>query len=124
MLNIPDSADEVVARSKADVQRELQQSNPFLKNSWLGAIVTGAANRIFDFYIQLNIAIRESFPDTATGILFIMFTFIFFAFNQTRHELFGSGTNILSNNSGLVEIGSCFCVYVIRYGIHNYMAFI
>ena len=68
MLNIPDSADEVVARSKADVQRELQQSNPFLKNSWLGAIVTGAANRIFDFYIQLNIAIRESFPDTATGI--------------------------------------------------------
>ena len=67
MLNIPASASEVVTRAKADVQRLLQQSNPFLKNSWLGAIVTAGANRIYDFYIQLNIAIRESFPDTATG---------------------------------------------------------
>lgn len=66
-LNIPESAKEVEARAKADVQRELEQSNPFLKNSWLGAIVTAAANRIFDFYIQLNAAIRENFPDTATG---------------------------------------------------------
>lgn len=66
-LDIPDSAQEVEARSKADVQRELNQSNPFLKNSWLGAIVTAAANRIFDFYIQLKAAIRENFPDTATG---------------------------------------------------------
>ena len=65
-LNIPSSAKEVVSRSKADVQRELSQSNPFLKNSWLGAIVTSAANRIFDFYIQLRVAIRENFPDTAT----------------------------------------------------------
>ena len=67
MLNIPESAQEVEDRSKADVQRELEQSNPFLKNSWLGALVTAAANRIFDFYIQLTAAIRENFPDTATG---------------------------------------------------------
>ena len=67
MLDIPESSQEVVARSKADVQRELEQSNPFLKNSWLGAIVTAAANRIFDFYLQLKTAIRENFPDTATG---------------------------------------------------------
>ncbi len=66
-LDLPETASEVDARSKADVQRELSQSNPFLKNSWLGAIVTAAANRIFDFYLQLNAAIRESFPDTATG---------------------------------------------------------
>ena len=66
-LDLPETASEVEARSKADVQRELAQSNPFLKNSWLGAIVTAAANRIFDFYLQLNAAIRESFPDTATG---------------------------------------------------------
>ena len=67
MLDLPESAVEVVKRAKADVQRELQSANPFLKNSWLGAIVTAAANRIYDFYLQLNIAIRESFPDTATG---------------------------------------------------------
>ncbi len=66
-LDIPESAAEVEARSKADVQRELDQSNPFLKNSWLGAIVTAAANRIFDFYLQLKAAIVENFPDTAMG---------------------------------------------------------
>lgn len=66
MIDIPESAAEVDARSKADVQRELQGSNPFLKNSWLGAIVTAAANRIFDFYVQLGVAILQSLPDTAT----------------------------------------------------------
>ena len=66
-LNIPKKSAEVVARAKADVQRELNQSNPFFKNNWLGAIVTAAADRIFDFYIQLEIALLESFPDTATG---------------------------------------------------------
>ncbi len=69
MLNIPDSAEEVEARSKADVQRELATSNPFLRNSWLGAIVTSAANRIFDFYLQLKAAIKENFPDTAVQFL-------------------------------------------------------
>ena len=59
-LNIPKKSAVVVARSKADVQRELNQSSPFFKNNWLGAIVTAAANRIFDFYIQLEIALLES----------------------------------------------------------------
>lgn len=67
-IDIPESAREVDARSKADVQRELEQSNPFLKNNWLGAIVTASALRIFDFYLQLKAALRENFPDTATGI--------------------------------------------------------
>lgn len=71
MIDIPESAEEVEARSKADVQRELDQSNPFLKNSWLGAIVTGAANRIFDFYLQLTAAIVQSFPDSAFGSFLI-----------------------------------------------------
>ena len=66
-IDIPESAQEVEARSKADVQRELATSNPFGKNHWLGAIVTASAFRIFDFYLQLNAAIRDSFPDTAIG---------------------------------------------------------
>ena len=66
-INIPENAEEVVARAKADVQRELAQSNPFLKNSWLGAIVTASAHRIFDFYLQLTAAFVQSFPDSATG---------------------------------------------------------
>ncbi len=66
-LNLPQNADEVVQRSKTDVQRALAESNPFLENSWLGALVTAAANRIFDFYIQLQEAISLNFPDTTTG---------------------------------------------------------
>ena len=66
-IDIPSSAAEVDSRAKADVERELQQSNPFLKNSWLGAIVTAFSFRIYDFYLQLNIAVKQNFPDTATG---------------------------------------------------------
>lgn len=65
-LDLPQNANEVVQRSKTDVQRELAESNPFLENSWLGALVTAAANRIFDFYIQLQEALNLNFPDTAT----------------------------------------------------------
>lgn len=65
-LNIPESAAEVVQRAKVAVQRSLPTSNPFLKNSWLGAIITGLATRIYDFYLQLNQAIEQSIPDTAT----------------------------------------------------------
>ncbi len=66
-LDLPENADEVVQRSKTDVQRDLAESNPFLENSWLGALVTAAANRIFDFYIQLQEAINLNFPDTTSG---------------------------------------------------------
>lgn len=64
-LNIPDNANEIVQRAKTDVQRVVQESNPFLKNSWFSALITGYGNRIFDFYIQLKEAIKQSFPDTA-----------------------------------------------------------
>jgi len=64
-LNTPNSAQEVDQRAKVDVQRELQTSNPFLKNSWLGSIITATANRIYDFYLSLNITAREALPDTA-----------------------------------------------------------
>lgn len=66
-LDLPENADEVVQRSKTDVQRELAESNPFLKNSWLSALVTAFANRVFDFYIQLKEAILLNFPDTTSG---------------------------------------------------------
>jgi uncharacterized phage protein gp47/JayE len=66
-LNIPDSAAEVVQRAKVAVQRALPESNPFLKNSWLGALITGLATRIYDFYLQLEQAINESIPDTASN---------------------------------------------------------
>lgn len=54
-------------RAKTDVQRALPESNPFLRNSYIGAIITGYAGRIYEFYIQLQVLITEMFPDTATG---------------------------------------------------------
>lgn len=66
-LNLPTSATEVVNRAKVSVQREVPGSNPFLRNSWLGAIVTGIANRVYDFYLQLKQALLQAIPDTATG---------------------------------------------------------
>lgn len=67
-LILPQTSNEVVQRSKTDVQRVLGGSNPFLENSWLGALVTSAANRIFDFYLQLKEAINLNFPDTTSGV--------------------------------------------------------
>lgn len=66
-INLPDSAVEVDSRAKTDVQRELTGSNPFLKNSWLGAVVTAFSNRIFDFYLQIRAMLRELFWNTSTG---------------------------------------------------------
>jgi uncharacterized phage protein gp47/JayE len=66
-LNLPDSAAEVVNRAKTAVLREVPGSNPFLRNSWIGAIVTGIANRVYDFYLQLKQALLQAIPDTATG---------------------------------------------------------
>jgi uncharacterized phage protein gp47/JayE len=66
-LNLPESATEVVARAKTAVQRALPQSNPFLPNSWLSALITSYSYRIFDFYLQLREAIKQTFFDTSTG---------------------------------------------------------
>ncbi len=64
-VNTPDTASEIDQRAKIDVGRELATSNPFLRNSWLGALVTAFSNRIFDFYFALKEAEKEGIPDTA-----------------------------------------------------------
>jgi uncharacterized phage protein gp47/JayE len=66
-LNIPTSASEIVSRAKTAVQRALPTSNPFLPNSWLSALITAFSYRIYDFYLQLNEAIKQTFFDTSTG---------------------------------------------------------
>jgi len=66
-IKLPNNATEIEQRQKTDVQRKLPTSNPFLPNSWLGALITGTSNRFFDFYIQLKNLLRESFWDTSTG---------------------------------------------------------
>lgn len=95
-IEIPESAAEVELRAKTDVQRELPESNPFLKNSWLAALITSFANRVFDFYLQLKAAIRESFPDTATGTFLERWAAIFgkqkLAATQATGNVVATGT--------------------------------
>lgn len=66
-LDLPATKKEIVDRSKTDVLRELETSNPFLRNSALASVVTATALRNFDFYLQLRIAERELIWSTATG---------------------------------------------------------
>jgi len=64
-LDLPKTATEVNQRSRVDIKRDLPDSDPFLKNSFIGSIVTATGNRNFDFYFALEQAQLESIPDTA-----------------------------------------------------------
>ena len=55
------------------MQRALPESNPFLKNSFLGATITGYSLRVFDFYTQLEEVTKQLFVQTATGEFLAMF---------------------------------------------------
>lgn len=76
-LKLPTSAAEVDSRTKTDIQRELPGSNPFLKNSVLGALATSNSNRIFDYYTQLEALQIQLFPDTAEGVFLERWAAIF-----------------------------------------------
>ena len=66
-INFPADRQEVIDRIKTDVQGELPESNPFIRNSFLQAQLVGYGGRVFEFYIQLKQLLLEMFPDTATG---------------------------------------------------------
>ena len=72
-IDLPESQKEVEQRAKTDVQRSLPGSNPFLKNSYLGALITGFSLRVFDFYAQLEEVIKQMFVQTSTDEFLTMF---------------------------------------------------
>ena len=65
-LNTPQNSQEVENRSKVDIQNQLPESNPFLKNSWIAALISANSNRVFDFYQNLEEAVKQTFFDTST----------------------------------------------------------
>lgn len=66
-IGLPEVSKEVEDRVKVDVAREAPDSNPYVQNSWLLALVTGFGRRIFDFYRDLKRSEDNTFPDTAVG---------------------------------------------------------
>jgi len=49
-LNIPATRKAVSNRIKSDVQNQLPESNPYLRNSFLQALIFGLSGRVFDLY--------------------------------------------------------------------------
>ena len=66
-IQFPNNRKQVEDRARADVKSQLTTSNPWLKNSFLGALITGYAGRVYEFYLQLKNALLELFPDTASA---------------------------------------------------------
>ena len=64
-VRTPENVKQVDEALKADVRSTLRTSNPFLRVSFLGSLLTALANRIFDFFLEFKRAESEGFPDTA-----------------------------------------------------------
>lgn len=67
----PENRKEVVDRIATDVQNEIKELTPQLRNSIIRALIIGFGGRFFDIYTQQQQAQRELFPDTATLLVFI-----------------------------------------------------
>jgi len=66
-LNIPESALTIFERIAVDISTEINELDPFLRNSLIRAIVVSDANAFFELYKTLDQLTKESFWDTATG---------------------------------------------------------
>lgn len=61
----PASAKEISQKAKIDVKRALSSSDPFVSLSYLGALISGLCNRVFEFYLSLDDVEKEGNPATA-----------------------------------------------------------
>jgi len=64
-LEFPENSKELTQRSKTDFRNEVPDSNPFLRNSFVAAIITALSKRVFDLYLTLQQAILQTFVNTA-----------------------------------------------------------
>ena len=63
MLNI--DVREQVSKLKSDFQKEFKESNPFTKNSFLGAILATVGAGLQTIQIMLRYVLKQSFAHTA-----------------------------------------------------------
>ncbi len=67
-VNLPDTSEQVTSNIQTDVKGELDNSNPWLQDSFIRSTAVGTGNRVFDYYFQLKRGLLEVFPNTATSI--------------------------------------------------------
>jgi uncharacterized phage protein gp47/JayE len=65
MIDLPSSSKEVVQKTKTEFEQEVPESNPFLKASWISAVLTALGKRVYAFYVTMQLLIEQLFPDTA-----------------------------------------------------------
>ncbi|MDH3325182.1 MAG: baseplate J/gp47 family protein [Gammaproteobacteria bacterium] len=68
-IQYPKDQKELVDSSKTDFQRHNPETNPWLKNSFIGALLTSLSLRVWDFYIQLKEFEKELFLPTSDRFL-------------------------------------------------------
>lgn len=64
-LPTPKDAAEIAFRTKTDVRATIENSRPFLRRSFLGALIDGISNRVFEFFDALRASELEANPATA-----------------------------------------------------------
>jgi uncharacterized phage protein gp47/JayE len=67
----PEDRQSVINRISSDVQNELPELNPFLRESLIKANIVAFGGRFFDIYTQISQLQNELFVQTATDIFFI-----------------------------------------------------
>lgn len=90
-LTFPSNRKEVSDRIKSDVQSQLPTSNPYLRNSFLQALIFGLAGRCFNIYKTIQNVLLQIFWDTATG-----------EYLKKWASFFGITQNLASESSGLI----------------------
>lgn len=66
-IQYPNNRNEVVDRIKTDIQNELPETQPFLRNSTLSADATGYGGACYDLYQTIRQLQTQLMPDTAEG---------------------------------------------------------
>ena len=66
-ITYPADRQEVINRINTDVQLELPQADPFIRNTAISAICIGYGGAVYDLNINQQNLQKELFPDTATG---------------------------------------------------------
>lgn len=66
-LNFPETRKEITDRMKSDVKSQLSESNPYLRNSFLQALIFGIGGRLFDMSKLASNLLDQLFWDKATG---------------------------------------------------------
>lgn len=92
-LNFPSNRKEVTDRIKSDVQSQLPQSNPYLRNSFLQALIFGLGGRCFNVYKTIQGVLLQIFWDTCTG-----------EYLKKWASFFGITQNLASTSSGFITL--------------------